>query len=206
MNCSTFIEDYSDFRDGSLPPEDEGRMRAHLETCSSCARYDEVVDRGAELLRTLGGPEPRDDFSDRLRHRIYQTDLEMSRRRRGPSGTGPLTVAFTATALLVGAAVWGPLTDRSVVPESGLLPSVTASAPASAAAAASSESVTGGMERLLPSPDLVRAGTSSPRESATGAAFLSDVDLWGGASVLLWEHSSLYHRSRSGRMIQTGLH
>lgn len=201
MNCSTFIEEYSEFRDGTLAPELEARMRGHLESCTSCSRYHQVVDRGADLLRSMGGPVPREDFDDRLRHRIYQADLEASRRRRGYAGTGPITVAFAATILLVGVAVWGPMTDRSMVPESGVLPAVTASAPD--VAEPSSPPV---VDRLLPSPDLARSVRISEPSPATGAAFLSDSDLWGGASVLLWEHSSLYHRSRTGRMMQTGLH
>lgn len=205
MNCTKFLELYSDFRDGELESDQTALVRSHLESCSECARYHEVVDRGAELLRSVGGPAPRGDFDDRLRHRIYQADLEASRRPRGYQASGPLTVAFTATAVLVGVAVWGPLVQGSMSPEAAQpLPGITAAAPPaeSLSAGAMSEASFAG-NRLLPSPDLRPASAST---SSAGPAFLTDSDLWGGANVLLWEYSSLYHRSRSGRLIQTGLH
>jgi len=53
MNCSEFLELYSDYRDGCL--EDPGVARAvrqHLCECESCMRYDAAICRGIMALRS----------------------------------------------------------------------------------------------------------------------------------------------------------
>jgi len=59
MNCSEFLELYSDYRDGRL--EDAGVARAvrqHLSECDSCMRYDAVICRGVMALRAEDELEP----------------------------------------------------------------------------------------------------------------------------------------------------
>jgi hypothetical protein len=53
MNCSEFLELYSDYRDGCL--EDAGVARAvrqHLRECEACMKYDAAVCRGIMALRS----------------------------------------------------------------------------------------------------------------------------------------------------------
>lgn len=74
MQCTDFIEGYTDFRDGLL---DEARTEAHvrhIESCSACARYDRVLRGGLELLHSLPEAESSDDFMSRLQHRLYNVD------------------------------------------------------------------------------------------------------------------------------------
>ena len=53
MDCGTFLDGYSDFRDGQLMLPDRVAFEAHLRECASCARYDRVVDGGVKVLRDL---------------------------------------------------------------------------------------------------------------------------------------------------------
>lgn len=59
MDCSEFLELYTDYRDGCL--EDAGAARAvreHLSECEACRRYDAVVCRGVMALRSMDELHP----------------------------------------------------------------------------------------------------------------------------------------------------
>jgi len=105
MTCRECLERYSDFLDEAMTAGEMARCRAHLERCSSCARYHRVMRNGLELVRTLPPVEPSADFGDRLRHGIYHVRNAAPGRRRG-SG---LAVGMLALATLAAAAVWSPL-------------------------------------------------------------------------------------------------
>jgi hypothetical protein len=59
MDCSEFLELYSDYRDGRL---DDARVtrsvREHLSECEACMRYDASVCRGVMALRSTDELEP----------------------------------------------------------------------------------------------------------------------------------------------------
>ena len=104
INCSHFIEYYSDFRDELLDPDTQTRFARHLEQCESCARYDRVVRSGIRVL--LGTPEvsPSPDFVDRL-------DLRLSMAESGLDGrtlSGAPVSLVVAVALAIGLAAWAP--------------------------------------------------------------------------------------------------
>jgi anti-sigma factor RsiW len=188
MNCSEFLARFSDFRDGELDPEDRSVFEAHLEVCGSCSSYERVVNRGVRLLRDIPPPRLRDDFGDRLRHTIYSLeDRERSRRHRphGPSGGGAMAVV--AAAVLVVAVLWTPtLFDETPSVD---LPAIVVEPPVTVADGSTDVVRAQGWEGIQLRPSLVY-----------------DADLWTGANILLYEHSSLYQRSRDPELVRAGLH
>jgi hypothetical protein len=59
MNCSEFLELYSDYRDGCLENANVARaVREHLGECEACMRYDAAVCRGVMALRSTDELEP----------------------------------------------------------------------------------------------------------------------------------------------------
>jgi hypothetical protein len=59
MNCSEFLELYSDYRDGCLEHPGVAReVREHLHECEACMRYDAAVCRGVMALRSTNELEP----------------------------------------------------------------------------------------------------------------------------------------------------
>lgn len=59
MNCSEFLEIYSDYRDGRLEDANVARsVREHLRDCDTCMRYDAIICRGVMTLRSTDESEP----------------------------------------------------------------------------------------------------------------------------------------------------
>ncbi len=59
MNCSEFLELYSDYRDGCLEDASVARsVREHLGQCEACMGYDAAVCRGVMALRSTDQLEP----------------------------------------------------------------------------------------------------------------------------------------------------
>jgi hypothetical protein len=123
MNCSEFLELYSDYRDGCL--EDAGAARAareHLRECDACMRYDAAVCRGVMALRSTGEVEPSKNVVVRSINVLPDSIDTVS----------PMPAKF-AGALMVAAAiallVW-PGEEESVSP-----PAVAQGVPAAAAPA-----------------------------------------------------------------------
>ncbi len=59
MNCSEFLELYSDYRDGCLDDRSVAlSVRKHLSECDACMRYDALICRGVMSLRSSGELEP----------------------------------------------------------------------------------------------------------------------------------------------------
>lgn len=125
MDCESFLEDYSSFRDGDVSRERREAFEAHVGECPSCARYHRVVSRGAQIVRSLPELEVSDDFMARLEGRLYEVDVERSwQARRAPAGAATATLSVAAAIAL---AAWIPV----MRPASGLetLPSMVAGAP-----------------------------------------------------------------------------
>jgi hypothetical protein len=102
MDCSDFLDSYSDFRDGRIT--DVRRLRRlhyHLGHCGPCSRYDASVRHG---VGALGEIDPSPDFRRRLRARIAARDdrpLYHDDQPMNHFGTG----AGIAAALMLAAAV-----------------------------------------------------------------------------------------------------
>lgn len=125
MQCNSFVEAYTDFRDGLLSPAREAEFEAHLQACPACRRYDRVIHDGVDLLSELPAPQASDDFMPRLQHRIYNLDqgvLDASSHRF--LGSAAL-VAVASVGLL--ALFWLPF--AASVPIEVELPAVAAERP-----------------------------------------------------------------------------
>ena len=147
MDCGSFLEGYSDYRDGLLPKAEREAFAAHLRVCASCARYDRVVSRAAGVLRELPRLEVSDDFGARLQHRIFHVEDEMAvaRGRRVPIPR----YAATAAAAAVFAVAFVPLVQRASPGVMTMLPSVAVQAPVSEPAhVASSEGIAARLEEV----------------------------------------------------------
>lgn len=106
VDCTEFLDGYSEFRDGLLSGERLLCFQAHIDACESCARYDRVIDQGIRVFRELPAVEPSCDFIPRLQHQIYHLEAERRRPGRLSSGT---SVAFTLTiAAVIGVSAWMP--------------------------------------------------------------------------------------------------
>ena len=101
MNCKDFLARHSEWYDGMLEPSAAELVEAHANACSSCAHYDHVVRRGAQLARDLLPTlELSGDFEGRMRHRLFHERDAMAARR----GAGSAVYAVAASILLVSAA------------------------------------------------------------------------------------------------------
>src|SRR4051794_14967594 len=100
MNCSEFLDSYSDFRDGVITDARKLRgMREHLSRCPACIRYDSSVRHG---VSALGEIEPSADFRERLRQRIAATAGEpMEPIGRGTASIAAALMLVAAVALLI---------------------------------------------------------------------------------------------------------
>ncbi len=125
VDCARFLDEYSEFRDGFLAPEESREFEAHLTSCPSCARYDRVVARGGHIFRDLPELQPSEDFAARLQHRIFHLEDEM--RAPGRTFSGVPTSAVLSIAAVLALAAWLPVLQ----PQDRLyhLPAVMASAP-----------------------------------------------------------------------------
>lgn len=139
MDCSEFLDRFSELEDGLAGREAQEAAEAHLAGCGECRRYRKVFRRGAELLRSLEAPSVPDDFRPRLQHRIYHVEDAQALDRSGSSGTTVVT-ALGMVALL-SAVAWSPAM-RSGVPE-------VESAPVTARPAETAPAVPAALRRYL---------------------------------------------------------
>jgi len=100
MDCSEFLDSYSDFRDGVITdPKRLRLMRDHYAQCLACARYDASVRHG---VRAAGEIEPSDDFRERILARIAATGGQpMEPVRAGAAGIAAGLMVAAAIALLI---------------------------------------------------------------------------------------------------------
>lgn len=183
MDCTDFLDRYSDFHDDVLGElSDRIEFERHLSSCPACARYHHVVAQGALLLRDLPDPSFREDFRDRLQHRLYLSEVEGRAGRSTPMAT-PLALGMAAAAMLAVAAAWGPMVEAVSPVPAAALPAITAG---------------------LPPLTVERPRIATPGGTRAPAA-LVEPDFWAQSHTLLYEHSPLYHRNRGGGMIRAGL-
>lgn len=184
MTCDEFLERYSDFVDEDSGSEDRALFEAHLARCASCARYHVVMLRGTSVLRENGSnPAFREDFRERLQHRLYLDEFESRRRFRQDSGSARVWVGggLIAASVLLLVGTWQVVSDALIAPPTHTLPAIVASAPPRA---------------ILPADTRTRDRLPGARVPA---------DLWLEGHDLLYEHSALYQRTRQGSMIRAGI-
>ena len=98
LSCSEVITRHTDYIDGLMTAVESERVRAHLETCRQCARYDRVIRRGVNLLKGQPALLPDADFLAELRGRIEHED---ARRTMPISTTAAATLSVAAVIALV---------------------------------------------------------------------------------------------------------
>lgn len=180
MNCSDLLARFTDYLDGSASEVDVALMEEHLEGCPACGRYKVVLEHGANLLRDLPEPEIREDFGQRLQHRLYHVDDERALSAHAGSGAPALTVL--GIAVLLTAVAWSPAFFARA-PVVHLAPIVVDRAP---------------------TRSLIRPASATPPGtfSTKGEADLGE-GLW--ANTLLYDYSPLSQRydprARKGRRI-----
>ncbi len=106
LDCSEFLDSYSEYRDGLLGEGRREAFLAHMAECPSCARYDRVIARGTELFRQLPKLQPSEDFLPRLQHRIFHVEDEL--RGLGRHASGASTALTFSIAALFALAAWLP--------------------------------------------------------------------------------------------------
>jgi hypothetical protein len=107
MNCSEFLELYSDYRDGRLENAGVARaVREHLRECDACMHYDAAVCRGVMALRSLGELEPKRPFA------VHDVTI----LPESSDTTSPIPARF-AGALMVAAAIALLVWPRAEEPE-----------------------------------------------------------------------------------------
>jgi len=127
MDCNQLIARYTDYIDGTATPDEIRALEAHLAECASCQRYRSVLEHGSALLQALPRVELREDFEQRLQHRLYHVQDEHTLSERVMSGAPALTVL--GIAVLLTAVAWAPLMHASA-PQIQLAPIVVDRAPA----------------------------------------------------------------------------
>ncbi len=71
MNCTEYLERYSDFRDGLVTaPRERRRYERHLGRCAPCREHDARVRRGIIALQAARTIQPSPDFRRRLDARL----------------------------------------------------------------------------------------------------------------------------------------
>ena len=109
MRCTEFLQIYSDYRDGRL--SDDGVAFAaerHLVECARCARYDQAVRRGVNVLRTAPEIEPSPAFRHTLRRRLLGVT---------PPDPFPATGRVAASVLVAAAVALLVLEGVSLMPD-----------------------------------------------------------------------------------------
>jgi anti-sigma factor RsiW len=109
MDCTTFLDNFSDWIDGDLEPETRDRMNAHVAACVDCQQYEAVYARGTMLLRGLDDDFDLDEdvFRASLEHRILR-----ARRDAGTAaalGSGAPVVSLLAMTVVVLSVAWIPV-------------------------------------------------------------------------------------------------
>ena len=67
MNCQRVQDNFIDYQDGTLPPDESAQLRAHLANCPTCQREWAALQEMTTRLDALPEAEP----SDRLRENFY---------------------------------------------------------------------------------------------------------------------------------------
>lgn len=70
LSCKEVLARHSEYIDGEMAPPDTEAWRAHLATCTVCARYDRVLRKGVSLLAAKPDIEPEPEFMLHLRYRL----------------------------------------------------------------------------------------------------------------------------------------
>ncbi len=185
MQCSDFLAGFSDFYDASDGSLERAAAVAHMAECDACARYNEVVERGIELLRSIPSKELGENFRPRLEHRLFHLADEEA-HGRGGSASGTTVATAVGMAVLLAAVAWAPSIKKSV-PEVELQPIVVSAPPARAGTS------------VVSAPIFFQTNPFAPRWDVSE-------EMWSSSLTLLWEYSPLTRKYQdNGLLRRTGL-
>jgi hypothetical protein len=166
--CPQFLERFSEFVDGLLPPDRRAWFQAHLDCCEGCLRHLAAYRNGVEALRSAPGVEIEPaEFWEQLQQRMWLERIESPHRRIAGrvAAYGALATAVVAFAL-----IWvGTRIDLGFqrFAESARQPVVVMAGPSVGVPAAGDEDPA---SRALPSqgvrPPRPRPSTSTTRRAA----------------------------------------
>ncbi|GMR14000.1 MAG: hypothetical protein BMS9Abin29_2228 [Gemmatimonadota bacterium] len=186
MQCSDFLAGFSDFYDASDGSPERTAAIAHMAECDACTRYNEVVERGIELLRSIPSKELGESFRPRLEHRLFHLADEAA-LGRGGSASGTTVATAVWMAMLLAAVAWAPSLKKPV-PEVELQPIVVSEPPARAGTSSVSATM------------FFQTNPFAPRRD------MSSEEMWSSSLTLLWEYSPLKRKYQdSGLLRRTGL-
>ena len=181
MECSEFLNRFSDFNDA--PPESRLRreVEAHLQRCEKCARHGRAFSSGAALLQTLPRVQLSESFRPTLEHRLFHLEDENALVRAAGASAVPALTAV-GMAIVVAIVAWSPTLGRPTA-EVELAPIVVSGPP-------------------LHRPVFSAATRGfSPREPALAL----EKGLWSDPNSLLYEYSPMRERYRTeGLLRRTG--
>lgn len=103
MDCTEFLNRYSDYDDSLVPLVEVDRFRNHMAGCDACTRYDRVLRKGRMLARQAPGVEPSDDFVPRLHLRLWDERSARARAAERPAQTASVLAAMTVLLVVTGA-------------------------------------------------------------------------------------------------------
>ncbi len=154
-DCRAFLDRYSDYRDGRLDDQGRSRFIGHIAECSPCRRYDRVIRKGVDVLRTTPqcAPRRRSSVGDMRR---LATAFERESLALGTAGSGVTLAAAALVVLLLAVVAWSPFLSRHT-PEVSMPPVVAGAPPAP----------------VVPSVSPSETGTREFRQSDLGEIFRS---------------------------------
>ena len=185
MQCSDFLAGFSDFYDAPDGSPERATAVAHMAECDACARYNDVVEQGLELLRSIPSTELGASFRPRLEHRLFHL-ADQEAFDRGGSASGTPVATAVGMAMLLAAVAWAPSLQRPV-PEVELPPIVVSTPPARKGLIS------------VPAPMFFQTNPFAPRRDIGEA-------IWSSSYTLLYEYSPLTQKYRdNGLLRRTGL-
>lgn len=109
MDCTNFLEHFSEWVDGDLDPDLTDRANAHVAGCPECQQYEEVYAQGTNLLRSLH--DELDVDEDRFRSSLEHRLVRMHRRGAEAAriGSGAPLVSILAMTVVVLSVAWIPV-------------------------------------------------------------------------------------------------
>ncbi|TCP57883.1 putative zinc finger protein [Tumebacillus sp. BK434] len=107
------LDDLSAYMDQELLPEDEARVRSHLEECASCREvYQELSAVSLAFRQQWGALEPSADLDDRIWLTIQAVENSRERKSAWVSMGSLVACLLLITGFLF--SPWGVILSRSV--------------------------------------------------------------------------------------------
>lgn len=96
ISCQAFIREYSEYRDDRMSPTARAAVTAHLASCASCRRYDRVIRKGVEVLRSAPEIKPRKPLTVATVRRMARAAEQREHRRQDGGAASPTAASVAA--------------------------------------------------------------------------------------------------------------